>query len=169
MLISKENEDFFYDFLDNKLRFYPSSYEDAPFLPFSLNRPFAVYDISCMSDDQIDALHELMPTALANCLKLGYQIYSFDWQHNLILYDPRNPETYQAIYETSYYLNSKGIACFLGFYPDGDYYFHIDKYGAFGYLSHPWRDEVWIFGNDLLKEVEAIHQKIGFVPKAVLK
>ena len=55
------------------------------------------------------------------------------------------------------------------FYPDGDYYFHIEKYGRFGYLSHPWREEVWIFGEKLLREFDEIYEQIGFVPKVVLK
>lgn len=169
MLLPKENEEFFYSFIEKELRFYPSSDTNCPWLPFSINRPFSVYDISGMSDEQIELLYELAPTALANCLQPGHQLYWFDWQHSLVLYDPRNPETYQSDDEETPHFNSKGIAYFGGFFPDGDYYFYIDKYGAFGYLSHPWRQEVWIFGEKLLKEFEVIHEQIGFVPKAILK
>ncbi len=168
-MLSKENEEFFYNFIKEELRFHPSSYRNCPWLPFSMNRPFAVYDISDVSDEQVDLLYELAPTALANCLQPGHQLYWFDWQHSLVLYDPRNPENYQSEKEETPSFNSKGIAYFGGFFPDGDYYFYIDKYGAFGYLSHPWRQEVWIFGEKLLKEFDAIHKQIGFVKKAMVK
>ncbi|MBO5021368.1 MAG: DUF2716 domain-containing protein, partial [Clostridia bacterium] len=95
MKLLKENEDFIYDFIKNELRFYPSS-NNKFLLPFSINRPFVVYDVSQITDEQADLLYELAPTALANCLPNGYQLYAIDWFHNFILYDPRNPENMQS-------------------------------------------------------------------------
>ena len=45
MAISKEDEDFIYNFIKKELRFYHSC-NDNFFLPFSISRPFAVYDVS---------------------------------------------------------------------------------------------------------------------------
>lgn len=168
-LLSKADEELFDKILFEDLRFSPSSNKNAPYLPFSLNQLFVVYDISGMTDEQIHLLYELAPNAIANCLEKGHKIFSHDWQHNLFLYDPRNPEDCQGEHEWWVKFNEDGIAYFGDFFPDGDYYFHIEKYGRFGYLSHPWREEVWIFGDDLLKEFEKIYAKVGFVPKAVLK
>ena len=168
MKLLKENEDFIYDFIKNELRFYPSSNNEF-LLPFSINRPFVVYDVSQITDEQADLLYELAPTALANCLPNGYQLYAIDWFHNFILYDPRNPENMQSNEPATPQFNKDGIAYFNGFYPDGDYYFFLDKYGAFGYLSHPWRKEVWIYGEPLIKEFEKIYKQIGFIPKASIK
>ena len=169
MELLKENEDFIYNFIKNELRFMPSSSPDFPFLPFSINRPFDVYDISGMTDEQFDLLYELAPSILAECLPEGYQLYFIDWFHNFILYDPRNPENMQSNYPDSSSFNKDGIAYFGGFYPDGDYCFFLDKYGAFGYLAHPWRQEVWIYGNELTEKFEKVHGQIGFVPKASVK
>lgn len=168
MKLLKENEDFIYDFIKNELRFYPSS-NNKFLLPFSINRPFVVYDVSQITDEQADLLYELAPTALANCLPNGYQLYAIDWFHNFILYDPRNLENMQSNEPATPQFNKDGIAYFNGFYPDGDYYFFLDKYGAFGYLSHPWRKEVWIYGEPLIKEFEKIYKQIGFIPKASIK
>lgn len=167
--LSKEDKELFDKILYKDLKFYPSSYENEPFLPFSLNRPFTVYDISGMTDEHIHLLYELAPAAIANCLEKGHKIFSHDWNHNLFLYDPRNPENCSGWHEWWARFNEEGIAYFGDYFPDGDYYFHIDKYGKFGYLSHPWREEVWIFGDDLLNEFEKIYEQIGFVPKAILK
>ena len=122
-----------------------------------------------MTDEQIGLLYELVPTAIANCLQNGHKIFSHDWNHNLFLYDPRNPENCSGWRKWGIRFNEEGIAYFADFYPDGDYYFHIEKYGRFGYLSHPWREEVWIFGEKLLREFDEIYEQIGFVPKVVLK
>ncbi len=147
----------------------PSCDANTSFLPFSINRPFAVYNISRMSQEQADRLYELAPNALASCLPEGHQLYAIDWFHNFILYDPRNPENMQSNQPQKPCYNKDGIAYYHGFYPEGDYYFFIEKYGRFGYLSHPWRKEVWIYGQPLIKEFEKIHKQIGFVLKAAVK
>jgi hypothetical protein len=45
----------------------------------------------------------------------------------------------------------------------------LDKYGTFGYLSHPWREEVWIYGESLIREFEKISDALGWTIKAALK
>ncbi len=62
MNLQKENRDFIYNFINNKLCFMPNCNPNTPFLPFAINRPFSVYDISNMTVDQTDLLYELMPT-----------------------------------------------------------------------------------------------------------
>ena len=168
MDLSKENEKYIYDFIDKELRFMPSVNRGF-FSPFSINRPFAVYDISQMTDSQIDLLHELAPSALANCLPPGHLLYAIDWFHSFILYDPRNSENIQSNEPDVPRYNSNGIAYFHTFYPNGDYYFFIEKYGAFGYLSHPWREEVWIYGEALLKEFSKIEKQLGFIKKSIVQ
>lgn len=168
MKLLKENKDFIYNFIKNDLRFLPSC-DNNFFLPFAINRPFAVYDISQMTDEQIELLYELAPAALTNCLPNGFQLYAINWFHNFILYDPRNPQAMQSNQPTKPQFNKDGIAYYHGFYPDGDYYFFLDKYGAFGYLSHPWRQEIWIYGEPLINEFEEIYKKLGWAIKAVLK
>ncbi len=96
MQLSKENRDYIYNFIENELKFLPDCHPNSPFLPFSLNRPFAVYDISNLTDAQGDLLHELMPTILANCLPQGHQLYAIDWFHSFVLYDPHNIEQAQS-------------------------------------------------------------------------
>lgn len=169
MLLEEENEKWICDFIRNALHFMPGPRDDFFFLPFSINRPFAVYDISGMSESQIELLYELAPQALQNCLKPGYQLYAVDWYHNIILYDPLRPENARSTGPAHLSFTKSGLGYYLGFYPDGDYYFFIDRFGAFGYLSHPWREEVWIFGLPLLHEFESICTQLGWKRKALLK
>ncbi|MBQ7088859.1 MAG: DUF2716 domain-containing protein [Clostridia bacterium] len=168
MNLTKENEEFIYNFTKEELRFTPST-DSRFFLPFSIRRPFAVYDISQMTDSQIDWLHELAPSALVNRLPPGHLLYAMDWVHNVVLYDPRHPENSQSRHPDVPRYNSNGIAYFHTFYPDGDYYFFIEKYGTFGYLSRPWREEVWIYGEALLKEFSKIEKQLGFIQKSIVQ
>ena len=139
------------------------------FLPFSMNRPYTVYDISQMNKDQIDLLYELAPRALQNCLKPGYMLYAIDWYHNVVLYDPLLPEQEYSSRPTIRFQTKEGLGYYHGFYPDGDYFFYLDRYGSFGYLSHPWREEVWIYGLSLVEEFEKIYPQLGWIPKASLR
>lgn len=167
MKLSEANNEWIHNFVKNSLHFHPSCDEHF-FLPFAINRPFAVYSISDMTDEQIDLLYESAPNAIQNCLKPGYKIYSIDWNHKAVLYDPLNPEAAEYDYYTAPQYTKNGLAYFNEFYPNGDYYFFIDRFGAFGYLSHPWREEVWIFGKSLVDEFEKIYSQLGWKQKALL-
>lgn len=169
MKLEPEQEAWIINFIQKELRFMPSIDRDDPFLPFSINRPFAVYDISQMTQEQIHLLHELAPQALQNCLKPGYMIYAIDWHHNAILYDPLRPEEARCSHPSYLSYTKSGLGYYECFYPDGDYYFYLDRFGAFGYLSHPWREEVWIYGSSLLAEFEKIAPELGWILKASVK
>lgn len=169
MLLSQEDDDWIYNFIKNQLRFMPNAGPEYYFLPFAINRPHAVYDISHMEDAHWALLYELAPRALQNCLKPGYMLYAIDWNHNTILYDPLDPQRVYSSQPAYPYQTKEGLTYYLGFYPDGDYYFFLDRYGAFGYLSHPWREEVWIYGLALVEEFEKIYPQLGWKQKASIK
>lgn len=169
MKLDPEYEEWIINFIRKELRFHPSIDPKDFFLPFSINRPFAVYDISKMSDQQLHLLHELGPQALQNCLKPGYKLYAVDWHHNVILYDPLRPEEAMCACPALPFRTADGLGYYLSFFPDGDYYFYLDRFGAFGYLSHPWRQEVWVYGISLVEEFEKIHTLLGWIPKAAIK
>lgn len=164
--LSKEDEKWIDTFINDELRFMPDVNIRSHFLPFRIQRPFAVYDISTMTDTGADSMEELITQALCNCLPMGHKIYSIDWNHSCVLYDPRNAETAQGDGNDAPYYAKNGLCYFNAFYPDGDYYFFIEKYGRFGYLSHPWREEVWIFGEPLLKEFEKIYKILEWTKKS---
>ena len=58
--------------------------------------------------------------------------------------------------------SAKYFAYFPSFIPDGDYYFFIEENFEFGYLGHPWREEVWICGEALINKVEEVYQSLGW-------
>ena len=71
-------------------------------------------------------------------------------------------KNYSDIEKNENYVGGEYIAFFPTFYPDGDYYFFIDDEYKNGYLGHPWRQEVLIFGNKLIEEIRKIADELGW-------
>ena len=56
-------------------------------------------------------------------------------------------------------------AYFPEFYPDGDYYFFVQRDLKWGYLGHPWRREIWLFGAPLVERLSLGLEELGFPVK----
>ncbi|MBR0136484.1 MAG: DUF2716 domain-containing protein [Clostridia bacterium] len=153
-----------WDKVFDKLHFQPCCEEgaDTP-VPFRIVEPYAVYDIKNMTDGQRGLLDSTIGDVFIRITQSGQLIYALDWQHSAFLYDPRDPSGQQSLWvDDPDQPFGRYLAEFPEFYPDGDYYFFIEENFAFGYLAHPWRQEVWIFGDDLIREMDAIHKKLGW-------
>lgn len=165
MHLNKEESRQLYKRIKSELRFMPST--DSVFPPFKLQKPYVIYDISQTYDtDFIDILPETVTQAFIRSTQPGEKLYAIDWFHSYFLYDPRNPDDGQSVYvEDATHPDGGYRAYFPGFYPDGDYFFFIDQHFRFGYLAHPWREEVWIFGQPLIAEFEQIYPQLGWIKK----
>ena len=116
-----------------------------------------------MTDDQIDLLSDTIRKIFIKITEPGQKIYALDWHHSSFLYDPRDfSEQKCCVVKDERYTNREYNAYFPSFCPDGDYYFFIEENFEFGYLGHPWRKEIWIFGCDLIKEIEQVYQELGW-------
>jgi len=131
--------------------------------PFQIPFPYVVYGIEQMTEEQLDIMDEQVQQAFLNVTKEGQCLYALDWQHSGFLYDPRSSDAYKSAWvEDARFPQGGYMAFFPPFYPNGDYYFFIDENLQFGYLSHPWREEVWVFGENLIKEFDRIYSKLGW-------
>lgn len=132
--------------------------------PFRIPFPYAVYGIEFMTEAQVESMTARIQQAFLNAAVPGQRIYALDWQHSCFLYDPRKESDIGVAWvQDPRYPEGGYYASFPGFYPDGDYFFFIDEHLEFGYLGHPWRQEVWIFGDALLKEFDKIYQDLGWI------
>lgn len=152
MHLSKDQYRYIWDWVDDTLHFWPNIYRGHDFplwRPFEIPVKHVVYGFENMKEEHTDVMDDLIDQVFLNVTKEGQRIYALDWQHEGYLYDPRQ------FRKTPHYR-------FPGYYPDGDYYFYIDEYLQFGYLSHPWRQEVWIFGDALIEEFQHIYRQLGW-------
>lgn len=166
MLLNEQETRAVWERVKTELRFRPDSkYRGHSLLwwkrPFRLPKPWAVYALDELRQEQIEQTSAAVKGALLAAAEPGERLYALDWQHAAFLYDPRNAEEQRSEAQ----LDENGEewdAAFPFYYPDGDYYFFLDKDFRFGYLGHPWRKEVWVFGEKLLPEIARIAPALGW-------
>lgn len=147
----------------NELGFKPGMRESVP---FTIAQPHCVFGIADMSNEQLDKMEIVSREIFARVTPAGGRVYALDWQHSVSLYDPRNPDEQKDFWvEDARYWGGGYNFYFPSFYPDGDYYFFIAEDFSFGFLGHPWRQEVWIFGEELISEFEAVYKELGWTEK----
>lgn len=132
-------------------------------VPFQGQEIFAVYGIENMEDHHIDIMDNLIRDIFSDVVPPDERMYALDWQHSAFLYDPRNIEEQADVWVKDERCVDGGYtAYFPPFFPDGDYCFFIDEKFRFGYLGHPWRQEIWIFGEQFIDKFEEIYPKLGW-------
>ena len=167
LLDDTKEYDLVWDKVYDKLKFKPSctyrGHSMTSDLPFEIEGNFAVYGIEKMSDSQIDSLQNMIREVFVSVTDKGKRMYALDWQHSAFLFDPRNKEEQKSFWKVdNRYIGGGYHAYFPSFYPDGDYYFFIDEFFGYGYLGHPWRQEIWVFGDILIEKIDEIYQVLGW-------
>ncbi len=165
MLLNEQDTRAVWERVYDELHFKPDSkYRGHSLLwwrrPFRLKRPWAVYALDGMTQAQIEQMGPAVKAALKAATEPGNRLYALDWQHSAFLFDPRNEEEQRSVLledEAGEY-RAEFPLC----YPDGDYYFFLDEDFRFGCLGHPWRRELWVFGEKLLPEIAKIAPELGW-------
>ena len=164
MLLTKEQFNDVWDKIYDTFHFHPSV--DTEVIPFVITEPHTVFDISSSDELTFGQYTHLITEAFIKCTTPGEQLLALEWQSSAFLFDPRKPQQMESIYVAdSRYFGGGYLAEFPPYYPDGDYYFFIDTHFRFGYLSHPWRKEVWIFGESLIGKFESIYKQLRWTVK----
>ncbi|MCR5806588.1 MAG: DUF2716 domain-containing protein [Oscillospiraceae bacterium] len=152
-----------YDILKFSPSYYDQSHSMQIKLPFQINRPYVVYGIENMTEAQTDLLNDTIRDIFIRITGEGKRIYALDWQHSAFLYDPGDISEQQSQFVKDGRYSGGGYnAYFPSFYPDGDYYLFIEESFEFGYLGHPWRQEIWVFGEKLITEIGKVYDKFGW-------
>lgn len=168
MLIDNRQEyDMVWDKVYEKLKFKPSSaYRGHSMrvpLPFQISRNYAVYGIDKMTDKQIDLTKGIIKEIFVSITSKEQRMYALDWHHCAFIFNPRNEEEQKDFWkEDERYSDGGYHVYFPSYLPDGNYYFFIDECFEFGYLGHPWRQEIWVFGDKLIERIEEVHQMLGW-------
>lgn len=133
-------------------------------VPFRGKKMFVVYGIDQMEDHHIGMMDELIQNIFSEVVAPNERMYALNWQHSAFLYDPKNREEQTDVWVQDARCTGGGYtAYFPSFFPDGDYCFFIDEKFRFGYLGHPWRQEIWVFGEQLIERFEQIYSQLGWI------
>ena len=146
-----------WDKINSYFHFIPDSYHkehrfDA-FVPFVINAPHIVYSLDKVTPDNEQPMNRILLGIFSEFLEQGYSIYALDWNHDCFWFSPDGytPDGYELAQHS---ISRNCNMYYPSFYPNGDYHFFIEKDFKFGMLGHPWRQEMWVFGEQLLPLIE---------------
>lgn len=185
LLITDKRDELIWDKIYAELKFSPNGrYRGHSFdvpLPFEIKKPYVVYAIDDLTVRQVDEMNVKVKDCFAETIRDGERLYALDWQHSSFVFDPNvepdgdppwlgdcdpsdfpQPPVCQFIHDERY-LNGGYNAYYPSFYPDGDYHFFVEENLEYGLLGHPWRLEIWIFGNRLIPNIDKISGSLGWI------
>lgn len=162
-VLLKEEYDYVWNSVMDRFKFNPrynSSNNDLPFL--KLPELFQVYEMHLftsylkdksiiINEDYYNVFNEHITNIFIKCMANDEFLYALDWQHTCFRYNPKSSEKMPHMLETNGY-----NIYFPDFYPDGDYHFFIAKDFSWGYFTHPWTQELWVFGEDMVEEIKKV-------------
>jgi hypothetical protein len=109
-------------------------------------------DKSIVIDDEYYRIFtDCIENILGYCMGIDDFIYALDWHHTCFRYNPKSLEKMPHEMKMEDY-----TIYFPEFYPDGDYYFFVAKDFSWGYFGHPWTQQLWIFGKELVEEIKKV-------------
>lgn len=112
-------------------------------VPFNFDFQNVCYKLnSTWDEEQENIVNDIFKAVV------GSEMYALDWQHDCYEFDPNE----NIPLHFHYYDNNRDVEVYFpSYFPDGDYHFFISKDWKCGMLGHPWREEIYVFGNKLMK------------------
>lgn len=150
---SNQKYDQIWDRIYRDFKFKPST---SIFPSFQVPHPFITYDISeylrdptdldaydTLKDsadlDVYDNLEKKALDAFKETTSVDEYILALNWQHQGYWVNPRLEFVIDEFGEWT-----------IPIFPNGDYYFFIQKDFKWGFLGHPWEKSITIFGEELI-------------------
>ncbi|NMH74024.1 DUF2716 domain-containing protein [Bacillus sp. RO2] len=142
---SDQEYDQIWDRIYRDIKFEPSL---SNFPSFQVPYPFITYNISdyfggSADLDAYDDLEENALDAFIETTLVDEYILALDWQHECYWVNPRLEFEKDEFGEWT-----------IPIFPNGDYYFFIQKDFKWGYLGNPWERSITIFGKELINAFE---------------
>lgn len=164
-ILSNQITDELWEIVYQRFSFKPDY--DAKDSRYLLKEPHDLYSckgIGLLADSDPN-WRKTIQDIFCRCLKDQESMYVLDWQHTCYEYYPRvkvrkeNPTfiSDERFGDGGYY------AYFPEFFPDGDYYLFFSKDFSWGYLTDPWRQQIFVYGEQLRQEIRAKAQFIGLI------
>lgn len=169
VILQDKEDDYVWDEIHSEFHFNPQSKVNG--LPtFKFKVPVDAYDISnspLYRDDE--TTNNLVRSIFIECMEDDDFMYALDWQHTCFRYNPRINATFEyPVFIADERFEHGGYnVYFPEFYPNGEFNFFIAKDFRWGYLTHPWLEKAWVFGDKLMRAITEHSDRVGFVPCAV--
>ena len=108
--------------------------------------PYKIYKLKAAWNERQESIVNHMLEQLCTD-----EIYALDWQHDCFEFNPNE----KILLDYNYYDAERQCKVYFpSYYPNGDYHFFIAKDWSYGLLGHPWRKELYVFGEELIRLFE---------------
>ncbi|MFC4652416.1 DUF2716 domain-containing protein [Lactococcus nasutitermitis] len=122
------------------------------------------YEVDYQKYSQNKSFNDVMRSIFISAMGDDDWMYVLDWQHTCFHWNPRIEDKYDypVFHKDKRYAGNGYNIYFPEFYPNGDYYFFIAKDFRWGYLGHPWKKKIWVYGTELRKMIKENQQILNF-------
>lgn len=163
-ILSSQLEDELWEVIYQRFSFEPDYYaEDSRYTVKEPHDLYSCNDVFTIADSDPN-WRETIRAIFCACLKSQEYMYVLDWQHTGYKYYPQvktRKEKSTFIVDKNYEHEGYNVY-FPEFYPDGDYFLFFPKDLTWGYLTDPWRQHIFVYGEQLRKEIQKKAQYLGF-------
>jgi hypothetical protein len=101
------------------------------------------------NDEDYNDLGNKLLSAFIECTDKDEYIYALDWQNDGYWVNPRLK-----------FIKDEFDEWLVPFFPNGDYYFFLQKDFEWGYLGHPWQQSICIFGEKFVRNLRESKPKM---------
>ncbi len=133
-----------WDKIDEEFKFTPSVDIDVESFKFKTN--YKVYKLQSIWNEEQEKIVNDILKEMAN-----EDIYALSWQHDGFEFNPSEEIELDYHYHDD---TRNSEVYFPSYYPNGEYNFFISKDFSYGLLGHPWRKEIYVFGDTLINKFE---------------
>ena len=165
-ILDEEESKQIWDRINAELRFQPSVRVNQ--LPFQLSAPYLVLDLTYATQEQVEKLLAEVPGALAACL--GEDVGFTPWT-GITATSATTPACPSPNTATGWRTRATWAGATTPISrtstPMAITTFFVQRDLKWGWLGHPWRREIWIFGAPLLHALSPRLEELGFPVKAV--
>ena len=131
-----------WDKINKEFNFTPSI--DINVEPFKFKINYKVYKLQSVWNEEQEKIVNNILKEMSN-----EDIYALSYQHDCFEFNPSE----EIGLEYNYYDDIRNcVVYFPSCYPNGEYNFFISKDFSYGFLGHPWRKEIYIFGDILINK-----------------
>lgn len=138
-----------YDDIWDKLKFEPL-HKKWLTLPFAYKR-YRLSGGCCWSEEQERLVNSVFKKICPAAL------YALDWQHDCFIFSPAEDIPLGYWYYDEY---RDCNVYFPSYFPDGDFHFFISADLKTGLFGHPWKMELYVMGDELIKEFDCIKERL---------
>lgn len=144
VILDEKTYDNIWNKVYTKFKFKPST--DINVTPFEFDIDYRSYKLNDIWTEEQEKIVNDIFKEISND-----DIYALDWHHDCFEFNPKEEITLDYKYHDA---DRDVEVYFPRYYPNGNYYFFISKDFSYGLLGHPWRKEIYVFGNELINKFE---------------